>query len=129
MLVASPRHEVRCSRGRRGRSPKPRRASHRGPGRCNQHPPEPEVRLTALRRAGGLHSQMTVDEAPFPRKFSEESGECNGLFPTDSHFVRVGLLYKFKKAVPPTLTGILEIHISLRKVNWRSGSRPRRSET
>ena len=61
---------------------------------------------------------MTVDEAPFPRKFSEESGECNGLFPTDSHFVRVGLLYKFKKAFPPTLTDILEIHISLRKVNW-----------
>ena len=43
MLVASPRHEVRCSRGRRGRSPRPRRASHLVPGRCNQHPPSPRA--------------------------------------------------------------------------------------
>ena len=94
-----------------------------------QHRPETDGRLTALRRAGSLHSQMTVDEVPFLCKFSEESGECNGLFPTDSHFVRVGLLYKLKKAVQPALVDILEIHVSLRKVNWRSGSRPCRSET
>ena len=91
--------------------------------------PRHEGRLTAIRRAGSLHSQMMVDEEPSLRKFSEEPGECNGLFSADSHFLLVGLLYKFKKAVPPALTGILEIHISLRKVNWRSGSRPRRSET
>ena len=48
------------------------RAQPETPGRCNQHPPEPEVRLTALRRAGGLHSQMAVDEPPFPRKFLED---------------------------------------------------------
>ena len=72
---------------------------------------------------------MAVDEVTFLREFSEESGECNGPFPTDSYCVRVDLLYKAKKVVQPTLMNILKIHISLRKVNWRSGSRPRRSGT